>query len=271
MRKKQYEKTSNHNNSILISLSICALAGSQAKAEIIWTFTLNYTVNGGGSPTPPTFNYYYLGEQMQSPLGTGNNVFIVDDASAWSLTPNPPGGSTGTGQWISNDVLSGTATADFTYTFTYYHQYYLTVNSAYGSPTGAGWYNAGDSATFSVSTPATGTTGTQYLLTSWAGSGNGAYSGSNSSSIVTMDNPITETANWQTQYLVTFTQTGINSDAGTNTALTLCGSTYSWNALPSNVWVNSGTTFSWSSPVTGSLGEQFVYVSDSGLASTITG
>jgi len=84
---------------------------------------------------------------------------------------------------------------------------------------GCAWYNAGDSATFSVSTPATGTTGTQYLLTSWAGSGNGAYSGSNSSSIVTMDNPITETANWQTQYLVTFTQTGINSDAGTNTAL----------------------------------------------------
>ncbi len=71
--------------------------------------------------------------------------------------------------------------------------------------------------------------------------------------------------------MVTFTQAGISSDAGSsNTVLTVGSTNYAYNALPSNLWVGSGTTFSWSSPVAGSSGERFVYVSDSGLTSPIT-
>ena len=96
----------------------------QAKAQVApWTFTLSYTVSGGGSPTAPTFNYYQDGVPTQTPLAAGQNFFTVDDSTRWSLTPNPLGGSTGTEQWVSNDALSGTATADFSYSFTYYHQY----------------------------------------------------------------------------------------------------------------------------------------------------
>jgi hypothetical protein len=48
------------------------------------------------------------------------------------------------------------------------------------------------------------------------------------------------------------------------------GSTnYAYNALPSSVWVDSGTTFSWSSPVSGGSGKQFVLTGSSGLASPI--
>ena len=98
----------------LISLSICAFASIQAKAQgTTWTFTLSYTVSGGGSPTAPTFNYYLDGVQTQTQLAAGSNVFTVDDSTAWSLTPNPLGGSTGTEQWISNDVLSRTALLTF--------------------------------------------------------------------------------------------------------------------------------------------------------------
>jgi type VI secretion system secreted protein VgrG len=44
---------------------------------------------------------------------------------------------------------------------------------------------------------------------------------------------------------VTFTQTGITTDADSNTVLALGGVPYVWNALPSAVPVDIGTTFSW--------------------------
>ena len=122
----------------------------------------------------------------------------------------------GTGAYSgSSSSSSVTMNNPITETASWQTQYYLTVTSAYGSPTGAGWYNAGGSATFGVTTPASGGTGVQYVLTSWSGSGTGAYSGSSSSSSVTMNNPITETATWQTQYHLTVTSTyGSSTGAG---------------------------------------------------------
>jgi hypothetical protein len=81
---------------------------------------------------------------------------------------------------------------------------YLTVTSPHGLTTGQGWYNAGSSASFSVSpTTVSGGTGIQYVFTGWSGTGNGAYTGAASSYTAIMNNPITETANWKTQYLLT--------------------------------------------------------------------
>lgn len=91
----------------------------------------------------------------------------------------------------SDDItMSGPKTA----TAGWQTQYYLTVTSAYGSPTGEGWYNADASASFGVTTPASGGTGVQYVLTSWSSSDSGGYNGSLASTSVTMDNPIAETA-----------------------------------------------------------------------------
>ena len=73
-----------------------------------------------------------------------------------------------------------------------------------------------------------------------------------------------------TQYQVSFSQAGISSDAGSNTVLTLGGLTYNYTDLPTNLWVDNGTTFSWSSSVAGVAGEQFIYTGDSGLTSPIT-
>ncbi|MGD0329693.1 MAG: DUF1080 domain-containing protein [Nitrososphaeria archaeon] len=70
-------------------------------------------------------------------------------------------------------------------------QYYLTVSSAHGSPTGQGWYNSGTSASFNVTTPSSG-----YTFTSWAGSGTESYTGLAISESATMNNPITEVASW---------------------------------------------------------------------------
>jgi hypothetical protein len=84
-----------------------------------------------------------------------------------------------------------------------------------------------------------------------------------------MNNAITETASWKTQYQVTFSQSGLDSSAGSNTVLTVGSTTYAYNALPSGVWVDSGTTFSWSSTVSGGSGKQFALTGHSGLASPI--
>ena len=66
-------------------------------------------------------------------------------------------------------------------------------------------------------------------------------------------------ATYQKQWYVTFSATGFDSDAGTNTVLTL-GGTYdhAWNALPSNVWIDDGTSYSWASTVAGGASKQFL-------------
>ena len=77
---------------------------------------------------------------------------------------------------------------------TYGTQYYLTMQanpSAGGtvSPS-SGWHSAGESVPIQAS-PAGG-----YVLSSWSGSGTGNYTGTAASAIVTMNGPITETANF---------------------------------------------------------------------------
>jgi hypothetical protein len=86
-----------------------------------------------------------------------------------------------------------------TVTASYTTQYYLTVNSAYDSPMGAGWYDSGSAASFSVTSPVSGGTGTQYVCTGYSGDASG--SGTSGSTII--DRAKTVTFNWKTQYYLT--------------------------------------------------------------------
>jgi hypothetical protein len=110
------------------------------------------------------------------------------------------GSGTGSYTGAGNNTALVTMNAPVTETASWTHQYYLTVSSVYGSASGQGWYNAGSSAPLGVATPFSGGTGMQYVLSAWSGSGSGSYSGSLSSTSITMNNPITETASWITQY-----------------------------------------------------------------------
>ncbi len=123
--------------------------------------------------------------------------------------------------------------------------------------------DSGATVTYSFVNPVTSTNaGEQYRL--------GSVTDPASVSTTAVSGASTVTGNYVTQYQVSFTQTGITSDAGSNTVLTLGEVAYAWNTLPSSAWVDSGTTFSWSSPVAGVTGEQFVYTGASGLTSPIT-
>jgi len=88
--------------------------------------------------------------------------------------------------------------------------------------------------------------------------------------IVSSSTTISNSNYHHNQYLVSFIQTGIDSSAGTNTVLTVGGTTYTYNSLPTNVWINNGTTFSWASPVSGGVGKQFTLTGSSGSSPIIT-
>jgi hypothetical protein len=103
-------------------------------------------------------------------------------------------------------------------------QYYLTLISTYGNPSGQGWYDAGSAASISVGQTTVGGASTRNVFTAWIGSGLGSYTGSATTQSVTMNGPITETASWTTQNLVTYAATG-NVISVT---------------LPSNEWVSYG-------------------------------
>jgi hypothetical protein len=229
-----------------------------------WICT-GYSIDGGSvvSGTSYTFQDIQLNHtitfnwQEQYYLTTSTNFGSAGPASGWydagsTVTLSATAPSAGLGEQYAWNGWTGTGTGSYsgnnnpatntvtmngpiTETASWTHQYELTVTSAYGSTSGQGWYNAGVSVPFSVNTPVSGGTGVQYVLTSWSGSGTGAYSGSSSSSSVTMNNPITETANWQTQYQVTFAVNGGGLTIPTG----------------SNVWENAGSLHITATPNTG--------------------
>ena len=213
---------------------------------------------------PTTIAGTYQTQYQVTYQATGCVLAVTVPSSEWvnsggSATGSFPATVSGSGTQclFVSDNRPATITAPITITGTYQTQYYLTVSSAYGSPTGQGWYNAGATASFGVTTPASGGIGVQYVFSSWSGS----YSGSNNPGSVTMNGPITETASWTTQYQVTYAQTGC--------VLTV--------TLPATEWVNSGSPATGSFPATVSgSGTQCLFVSDNRPATitapiTITG
>ncbi|MGC9016406.1 MAG: InlB B-repeat-containing protein, partial [Conexivisphaera sp.] len=120
--------------------------------------------------------------------------------------------------WVSTSGLVTGQTGSFmvpagggSVTATYSTQYELTVNIGQGLTVNVNppnvsantgqiqeWYSSGTQVTLS----ATGSSGNgwRYIFTSWTGSGSGSYSGTNNPATVTMNGPVTETANSQLQY-----------------------------------------------------------------------
>jgi hypothetical protein len=110
----------------------------------------------------------------------------------------------------SGDFSGTTASASLvmnaprTVTANWRHEYLLSVDSAYGTPAGAGWYKDGLSATFSV-TPSIELTDTKHYFTNWSGD----FSGTTASASLIMSGPKKVTANWRHEYLLK-----INSEYG---------------------------------------------------------
>lgn len=86
---------------------------------------------------------------------------------------------------------------------TYETQYQLLVDSQYGNSTGAGYYAAGSTATFSVTTPVGVLI--QQVFTGW----DGDFTGTSPTGSITMDKPHSVHANWTTSYFQLYILIGV--------------------------------------------------------------
>jgi uncharacterized repeat protein (TIGR02543 family) len=77
-------------------------------------------------------------------------------------------------------------------------EYLLTLNSDYGTPTGAGWYREGDIARFSL-TDYVETPDIRHYFTGWSGD----YTGESPSASLEMSEPKVVNASWRNEYLLT--------------------------------------------------------------------
>jgi hypothetical protein len=153
-----------------------------------------------------------------------------------------------------------TVSTNITYTANFATQYYLTMNAGTGGNVApsSGWNNSGTNVTIMA------TASNNYSFGSWTGSGSGSYSGGNNPASVTMNGPITETANFTANIPVTVQA----SLAGLSFAVD--GTTYTNDQIFG--WIpGSNHTIATTSPQSGGAGVQYVWStwSDGGAISHV--
>jgi hypothetical protein len=166
-----------------------------------------WTVSSGGSHT---FSYQpqYLLTVATTPNGitqlTGGGWYNAGSIIQTGTANATLAGSAGTQYAFQNWQVDGVTqtgnpisiTLDKPHTAVamYQVQYYLTIDSSYGNPQGAGWYNSGSTATFSVTSP----NGMliQQVFVQWTGDNPGTAT----QATIAMDAPKTITAVWTTSY-----------------------------------------------------------------------
>ncbi|HTS18531.1 MAG TPA: glycosyl hydrolase family 28-related protein [Verrucomicrobiae bacterium] len=208
---------------------------------------LSFTADGTNYTGTQTFNWPY------------NTTHTI-------ATTSPQSGGTGVqyiwDSWNDGGALSHTVTANtnFTYTVAFSTQYYLTMNAGAGgsvSPA-SGWYNIGTNVTITASVS------NNYTFGGWTGSGSGSYSGSDNPASVTMNGPVSETANFAANIPVTV-QAGLSG-----LSFTVDGTSYT-NAQVFSWVAGSNHTISTTTPQSGGTGVQYVWNSwsDSGALSHV--
>ena len=213
------------------------------------------TINGPITEAATWQHQYYLtvnsAHGTAGPIGSVSGWFDAGSTAYAAVTPATVAGSTGTqyvfAGWGGDATGSGTTSnaitmnAPKTATAAWTTQYYLTVNTAHGTVTGAGWHDAGTSMGVTLnSMTSPGTTGTQYLFTGWGTDASGTALTSNT---FVMNSPKTVTTNWQTQYNLTVTQSGVGSDF-TGNFITVNGTAY--NMAGYSTWANSSDVYTFS-------------------------
>jgi parallel beta-helix repeat protein len=193
-------------------------------SSVTWLWKTQYNLTVSSDYDSPTGAGWYdsgttVSSSVSSPVSGGTGTQYV--CTGWSGTGSAPhsGTSTSTGNFI--------ITAASSVTWNWKTQYYLTIDSSHGAPVGAGWYDSGATANWSVTSPVSGGTGIQYVADSASGS-------------ELMDAPKTITVSWTTQYYLTVISSyGNPQGAG---------------------WYDSGATAHWSvtNPYPGAAGVQYV-------------
>ncbi len=246
--------------------------------------TFSVTFNGGnaGSGDSLTMTGTYLGASSSTitALNSGNSW----RSSSWSdyntvvTFPVNTALSSSTQRWAINGAYSTAVltSGGNTYSTSYYHQYPQTLSYsvfAGGSPAAP----AATGASFGVAyAPSLTNAATGYwfdalgsIAFSTSAEGVGEQWVPVPASILATSAQ-TQIVNMHHQYQVSFSQSGVDSSAGTNAVLTVSSTNYAYNALPANVWFDSGTIFNWVPTVAGGAGKQFVSTGSTGTSPILT-
>jgi hypothetical protein len=211
----------------------------------------------------------------------GHTVYVYYDGSLIASYENPAS--------ISVDIPASVVVANgstFTISFgfencgadgyssyvTYTPYYYITVNSAYDSPTSSTWVISGSNYATSVTSPVSAGTGLRYSCTGYSIDGGGATAGTSYTFTgVTADHTITY--NWQYQCEVTYSATGLDASSS-GAVVTIDSAAKAYTDLPFSKWVEYGSSTTFTYATTGAsltTGKQFRLSSSTGSPQTIYG
>ncbi len=183
---------SGTNNPASITMNGPITQTAAWKQEYYLTVTSSY-----GSPTPES-SWVEAGESI-----TASVTSPVDGPS--STTRYSCSGWTGTGSVSTSGTTTSTIftmNEPSSITWNWNTQYYLTMNTNFGTVTPSiDWYDTGSTVQISATAP-TPTSDEQYTWLGWTGTGSGSYSGTNNPASITMNGPITQTAAWKQKFPV---------------------------------------------------------------------
>lgn len=151
---------------------------------------------------------YYLSVSVQppnAPSPQGSGWYNAGDTVALTAPTQTAGGESGTRLVFNGWSVDGSNSqvgpslslpmnAPHMVVAQYTQQYYLTVSTDQGVPSGQGWYDAGTNAQISVSTPVSSSYGVSIIFNGWQGDVQSA----SQSTTVLMNGPKTVTATWRT-------------------------------------------------------------------------
>lgn len=250
-----------HNYTVTSSpTSIIADYGTQYRLTINTNF---------GTVTPSSGSWYQNGSKVTvkavAPSAVAGESYVF---GGWK-------GSQGSYTGSSNPSGEFTMNGPVTEETTWQHIYQLNVSSSHGTTGGAGWYEVGQNVQASIDkTTETNGTEIQYVFSGWGGDASGTGSTSNT---IVMDGPKSATAKWNTQYKLTFSQTGLEESAIwgviNGPMLTINGTVLAVGDLPYVTgWVNSGAVvqYTYSDSMTSSMGGVFKLGELSGPSSPLT-
>jgi Divergent InlB B-repeat domain len=218
-----------------LNLQAQVTMGSAITETATWEHQFNLTVTSDHGTTVNQ-GWYDAGTIATAGLTSGT---VNGTAGTQYVFTGWTGDASGNGLTSSGITMNSPKTA----TATWKTQYYLTTSTPHNTITGQGWYDSGSPATVTLSSLISpGITGTQYNFTGWTGDASGNSLISNA---INMTGPKTASTTWQTQYNLSFAQSGVGSDY-TGNLITINGNT---NANASGYWTwanaNAAYTFSY--------------------------
>ncbi|MDE1833212.1 MAG: hypothetical protein KGH58_02215 [Candidatus Micrarchaeota archaeon] len=197
------------------------------------SYVTNVVFTESGLPGGTSWSVTLNGNTLSS---TGSSIIfgnLVPGSYPWSTN----GISCGTGCQYTPSSSSGsvsTASGSASKPLSYATQYYLTMSAGTNgavSPS-SGWQNSGNVVTI------TGNPNSNYVFSTWAGSGTGSYSGTTNPSTVTMSGPISETGSFVFQTIYNSQCGSYSGDLVYSSSTTLTCNTVASNSIT----INSGVT-----------------------------